>query len=498
MNEQVNLRTTADQAALRSTVYPMFINGREAPSSSGATFASVNPANGKVIAEVYEATSEDVGRAVAAAKHAFENGWRDTQPKERARLLRKLAELIDAKREMLSWVECHDVGKPISASRTWLAGAPATLDYYASVLLGMSGETLNVSDKTLMDWTLREPLGVCGLIVPWNFPLSIALLKLGPALAAGNCVVIKPSEVTPLSTVELGALVAEAGFPPGVVNIVNGPGSTVGTWLVQDPRVAKISFTGGTASGKTIFRQASDTMKRLTMELGGKSAAVVMQDADLGQAVNVAYTDIVRNSGQVCGACTRVMLHEAVADEFTERLAAKLRAVKIGLPDQDDTEMGPLVSETQLNRVKSYLEIGAAEGARPESYGNIDNRPELADGCFQLPILFQDANNGMRTSREEIFGPVLSLIPFSSEEQAIEIANDTPYGLAACIFTRDTASAMRLVRGINAGTVCVNTGARSAIDAPFGGFKESGLGKERGKEALWDDTQLKNVRYGLL
>ena len=485
------------EEVLRKSPYPMLIDGKEVPSLSGKTFESIDPSTGRVLAQVYEAGPEDVDLAVGAAQRAFDTVWRSTLPKERSRMLMKLADLLAARVEALSWLECYDAGKPIKASRAWLAGGPGTLEFYAGCLLGLSGETLDVSDKTLMDFTLREPLGVCGLIVPWNFPLSIALLKMAPALAAGNCVVIKPSEVTPLSTVELGALVAEAGFPPGVVNIVNGPGDPVGSAMVRDPRVAKISFTGGTESGKRIFRESAETVKRLTLELGGKSASVVFADADLDKAVAVAYTDIVRNSGQVCGACTRLMLQEEIAGAFLEKLEAKLRAVKVGAPESPDTEMGPLVSASQADKVRKYLDIGKAEGATVATYVDLSARADLASKAFLSPMLFHGANNAMRVAREEIFGPVLTVMRFRTEVEAVAMANDTRYGLAACVFTNDASRAMRLVRAISAGTVCVNTGVRSSVDAPFGGFRESGVGKERGKEALLDDTQVKNVRFGL-
>lgn len=482
---------------LRKEPYPMLIGGAEVPGRSGRTFASVDPSTGRHLADVYEADADDVASAVGAAQKAFEDGWRATTPKERSRKLTKLAELLAARIEAMAWIECYDAGKPIAASRGWLAGAPATLEYYAGCLLALSGETLDVSDRTLFDFTLREPLGVCGLIVPWNFPLSIALLKMAPALAAGNCVVVKPSELTPLSTVELGALVAEAGFPPGVVNVVNGPGPTVGAALVRDPRVAKISFTGGTESGKRIFRESADTVKRLTLELGGKSALIVFADADVEKAADVAFTDIVRNSGQVCGACTRVLLEDAIAGRFVEALERKLRAVNVGAPEDPRTQMGPLVSAAQAAKVRKYVEIGASEGARPREYVDLAGRSDLASGAYLPPMLFHDATNAMRVAREEIFGPVLTLMRFATEQEAVAIANDTRYGLAACAFTRDASRAMRMVKALSAGTVCINTGVRSSVDAPFGGFRESGLGKERGKEALLDDTQIKNVRFGL-
>ncbi len=482
---------------LRKEPYPMLIGGAEVPGRSGRTFASVDPSTGRHLADVYEADADDVASAVGAAQKAFEDGWRATTPKERSRKLTKLAELLAARIEAMAWIECYDAGKPIAASRGWLAGAPATLEYYAGCLLALAGETLDVSDRTLFDFTLREPLGVCGLIVPWNFPLSIALLKMAPALAAGNCVVVKPSELTPLSTVELGALVAEAGFPPGVVNVVNGPGPTVGAALVRDPRVAKISFTGGTESGKRIFRDSADTVKRLTLELGGKSALIVFADADVEKAADVAFTDIVRNSGQVCGACTRVLLEDAIAGRFVEALERKLRAVNVGAPEDPRTQMGPLVSSAQAAKVRKYVEIGASEGARPREYVDLAGRSDLASDAYLPPMLFHDATNAMRVAREEIFGPVLTLMRFATEQEAVAIANDTRYGLAACAFTRDASRAMRMVKALSAGTVCINTGVRSSVDAPFGGFRESGLGKERGKEALLDDTQIKNVRFGL-
>lgn len=483
---------------LRKQAYPLLIDGKEVASLAGRTFETLNPATGRAIAQVYEAGEEDVNAAVAAARRAYEGAWGKFTPKERSKALLRLAAKLAEHSELMAQLEVLDVGKPITQSRASIVGTPATLEYYASVLLTLAGETINVSDNSLIDFTLREPLGVCGLILPWNYPVSLAVLKLAPALAAGNTVVIKPSEVTPLSSVEMGRAILEAGFPDGVINIVNGPGATTGMALVRHPDVAKISFTGGTLTGRTIFREAADTVKRLTLELGGKSPLVVFDDADLGRAVGVAYNDITRNTGQVCAACTRLLLHETIADKFLDALTDKLTKIKVGDPQDEGTEMGPIVNLRQMQRINDYLSIGAEEGARPQSYLDLKGRKELGDGYFVPPVLFHDATSAMKVAREEIFGPVQTVIRFKTEDEAIRIANDSPYGLAAAIMTHDAARAMRMARGIQAGTVCINHGAKAAVDAPFGGYKQSGIGKERGIAAMLDDTQIKNVRFSVV
>lgn len=483
--------------AIRKEVYPLLIDGKEVPSASQKTFASHCPATGQKLADVYEGDEEDVDRAVKAAQRAFAGPWARMTPKERSRALFRFAKVLDSKKELFAQVEMLDVGKPILQSRASSAGLATAVEYYASCLLTLTGETINVSDHTLINFTLREPLGVCGLIVPWNYPVSLAVLKLAPALAAGNTVVIKPSEVTPLSTTELGKAALEAGLPDGVINIVHGRGAVAGSALSKHPGVAKVSFTGGTVTGRNVYRDAASTFKRVTLELGGKSPLIVFADADIDAAVTAAYNDLTRNTGQVCAACTRLLIEKPIHDEFVDRLKAKIRGVRIGMPEDENTEMGPLVNKAQLDKVMQYAEIGHKEGAELFRAHDLADRDDLRGGHFVAPLLFLNADNSMRVAQEEIFGPVQAIMTFKDEDDALTKANDSPYGLAAAAFTTDAARAMRMARSVQAGTVCINTAAKAAIDAPFGGYKESGFGKERGIAALLDDTQVKNVRFSL-
>lgn len=477
--------------------YLHFIGGKEVEGSSGEVFESIDPSTGSVLARFHKASKQDVDAAVEAARKAFEGPWSQFTPKERSKALLRLAEQISARAESLARMEVLDVGRPLTASVAAMKGIPATLEYYAGILLTLSGQTLNVSDKTIVDFTLREPLGVCGLILPWNYPMSLAILKLAPALAAGNTVVVKPSEVAPLSTAQLGQLAAEAGIPEGVINVVNGDGATTGMALVRHPKVAKISFTGGTETGKTIFREAANSVKRLTLELGGKSPLIVFGDADIDNAVQVAYNDLVRNSGQVCAACTRLIVADEVQEEFLDKLFLKAASVRVGDPRDPNTEMGPLVNAAQKEKVHQALVQASTDGIEVKSLTPLDEGSLSEGGFYVPPTALLKATSQSTVAQDEIFGPVQTVIRFATEEDAVRIANDSRYGLAAAVFTESGARAMRMAKALQAGTVCINHGAKASVDSPFGGYRESGVGKERGMEAMTDDTQIKNVRYSL-
>ena len=441
----------------------------------------LNPATEEPLAELEQAGLEETDAAVAHAKAAFP-AWRAVAPADRARLLRRLAALVEEHGEELARIESRNVGKPIAGARAEVGMVAQVFHFYAGAVDKHYGESIPVAGG--VDVTFREPLGVVGLIVPWNFPLNIASWKLGPALATGNTVVLKPAELTPLSALRLGELALEAGIPEGVVNVLAGKGSVVGARLVEHPDVAKIGFTGSTEVGRTVMEGAAATIKRVTLELGGKSANVVFADADLEQAAAAAPYAVFDNAGQDCCARSRILVQKSVYDEFLDYLVDATRQVRVGDPDDEATEMGPLISAAHRETVRGYVDGAsiAFRGAVPES-----------EKGFWFPCVLVEASAGDRIAREEVFGPVAAVIPFTDEAEAIRLANDTPYGLSGSIWTRDGAKALRVARAVEAGVLSVNSNSSVRVSTPFGGMKQSGFGRELGMHALDGYSEVKNV-----
>jgi acyl-CoA reductase-like NAD-dependent aldehyde dehydrogenase len=441
----------------------------------------LNPATEQPIVELDEAGVEEADEAVARARAAFP-AWRDVAPAARAGLLRKVATLVDENAEELARIESENVGKPISGARAEIGMVASVFHFYSGAVEKHYGDTIPVAGG--VDMTFREPLGVVGLIVPWNFPLNIASWKLGPALACGNTVVLKPAELTPLSALRLKELMNEAGIPDGVVNVLVGKGSVVGQRLVEHPEVAKIGFTGSTEVGREVMKAAAGTIKRVTLELGGKSANVVFADADLERAAASAPYAVFDNAGQDCCARSRILVQRSAYDRFLELLIAATAAVKVGDPKSEETEMGPLISAEQRERVSSYVD------------GNVVFRGNIPDSPgFWFPCTLVEASNDDRVAREEVFGPVAAVIPFEDEQEAVELANATPYGLSGSIWTRDGARALRVARGIDSGVLSINSNSSVRVSTPFGGFKQSGFGRELGMHALAGYSEVKNVYF---
>jgi len=445
--------------------------------------AVVDPATEETIAELESAGVEETDAAVARAKAAFP-AWRAVAPAERARVLRALATLVEEHHEELSRIESRNVGKPIAGARGEVAMVAQVFHFYAGAVDKHLGETIPVAGG--VDMTFREPLGVVGLITPWNFPLNIASWKLGPALACGNTVVLKPAELTPLSALRLAELALEAGIPDGVVNVVVGKGSVVGQRLIEHPDVAKIGFTGSTEVGREVMRGAAGTIKRVTLELGGKSANVIFADADLERAAAAAPYAVFDNAGQDCCARSRVLVEKSVYDRFLDALVQATRAVRVGNPLDESTEMGPLISAAHRETVASFVEQEPAfQGEVPEGPG------------FWFPCTIVEARETDRIAREEVFGPVVAVIPFcdEAEAEAVRIANDSNYGLSGSIWTRDGARALRVARAIDTGVLSINSNSSVRVSTPFGGFKQSGFGRELGMHALAGYSEVKNVFY---
>ncbi|MGF9909728.1 aldehyde dehydrogenase family protein [Brevibacillus porteri] len=477
----------------------MLINGEWVPSLSGNIYESINPANGEILAKIYEGDESDVDRAVRAARAAFKGEWSKTAPAERTKLLNKLADLLEQRAEEFAYLETLDGGNTITLTRhAFVPSAVAHLRYYAGWSTKLTGHTIPLTTGgNFHAYTTREPLGVCGQITPWNYPLLGTVWKLAAPLAAGNTVILKPSQQTSLTTLLLGELIIEAGFPPGVVNIVTGSGRKIGEAITNHPNIDKIGFTGSTEVGKGIMKKSADTLKKITLELGGKSPNIIFADADLDKAIQGAFLGMFTNQGQICVAGTRLYVEKAVYQQVTEKLIAMAQKMKVGNPLDPTTQMGPLISKEHLQTVKNYIEVAKKEGATVLTGGNILQEGELAAGNYLEPTILTDLEENCTVVKEEIFGPVLCIMPFENIEEVIERANATEYGLAAGVWTQNLAIAHKVSNALEAGTVWVNTYLKSDNALPFGGYKQSGIGTEMGYQGIEAYTKTKSVLISL-
>ncbi len=477
----------------------LFIDGEYVKSSDQATFEVKNPATQEVIARVSEATVEDVDKACRAARRAFEEGpWRTMTVAERCAKLSRMAEIILERKEEIARLDAIDVGKPyLSSVQHEVPRAAKNIKFFADFMEQQGGEVYPMEDEYL-NYTRYEPVGVAALITPWNVPFMLTTWKLGPCLAAGNTAVIKPAENTPLSVALLGEIAKEAGIPDGVVNVVHGLGSVVGTALTTHTEVDLISFTGSTATGKRIMKNGADSLKRVAFELGGKAANIVFEDANLDKAIPVSIQAAFMNSGQVCLAGSRILVQRSILDEFLERFKKAAMELKVGDPQNEDTKMGPVVSEEHYKKVTSYLEIAKEEHATLICGGKRPELPEYLNNGFYLePTVYVQENPKARICQEEIFGPIVTIIPFDTEEEALKIANDTEYGLNGVVWTENLQRAHRISHHVRAGTIWVNCWFVRDLRAPFGGFKKSGIGREGGHHSLEFFTEAKNICIAL-
>jgi betaine-aldehyde dehydrogenase len=475
-----------------------YIDGRFCEAASGRTLQVLNPATREVIARAPDSDGRDVERAVRAARRAFDrDGWPGTPARERGRILFRLAEHLRTNAARYAELETINNGKPLREAQADVADASFCFEYYGGLATKIRGDVLPVPENA-MTLALREPVGVAGQIVPWNYPLMMAVQKLAPALAAGCTSVLKPAEQTPVSILELAKAFEPAGVPPGVVNLVCGLGETAGAPIVTHPEVDKIAFTGSGAVGRLIMREAASTLKRLSLELGGKSPNIFFADADFEAAVDGALFGVFLNQGEVCSAGSRVLVERPIYPRLLDAMVERARTIRLGPGLDPRTQMGPLISQEQYDRVLSYLEIGRKEGRLAIGGGRPKDLPEGAEeGFFVEPTIYYDVDNSATIAREEIFGPVMAVIPFDREEDALRIANDTPFGLAAAVWTRDIFKALRTVRGLRAGIVWVNHMQPAPVEGPWGGMKQSGFGRELGVNGLEEYLETKQVYVNL-
>src|SRR6201996_4527370 len=481
-------------AVSQGNLESMLINGKWTEGTSSKRIPVYDPSTEEVIAEIPDASTADIDAAVAAARHAFdEGGWPQTSAQERGRILFRIAAKLREQASALAELETRNCGKPIVESEYDIADAATVFEYYGGLANKVSGTVNPVPDNAL-SLSVKEPVGVAGQIIPWNYPLGMASWKLAPALAAGCTCVLKPAEQTPLTMLKLAGWLGECGVPAGVVNVVTGLGQTAGAAIVAHRAVDKIAFTGSASVGKLIMRSAADTLKRVTLELGGKSPNIFFADADFEAAIDGALFGIFINQGEVCSAGSRVLVQRSIYSKFVDAMTEKARTIKLGAPLDRSTKMGPLVSKEQYDRVSSYLQVGKKEaklalgGGRPDGFSR---------GYYVQPTIFYDVDNSARIAREEIFGPVASVIPFEDERDALKIANDTSFGLAAAVWTRDIYRALRMVKAIRAGVVWVNHMQPTYVEAPWGGFKQSGFGRELGIHGIAEYLETKQVHINL-
>ncbi|MCQ9281618.1 aldehyde dehydrogenase family protein [Priestia aryabhattai] len=484
-----------DRTTVKTLALNMYINGEWRKAEKQRP--TVNPATGEVIGYAAEGSAEDMKAAIEAAREAFDSGiWSETSASERAAILFKIADKLEEAKEELAALETMDNGKPYREAEADVEDAAACFRYYAGLITKPDGQTYSVP-APMQAMVIKEPIGVCGLIVPWNYPLLMSVWKIAPALAAGNTIVFKPSEVTPVTPTKLFEILESVGLPKGVANLVMGAGDTVGNTLIQDKRVDKISFTGGTVTGKHIMRQAAENVTKVSLELGGKSPNIIFADADFETAVDYALFGIFAGSGQICAAGSRILVEESVAERFIERFAERAQKIKVGNGMDQEIEMGPLVSEEHMKKVLKYIEIGKQEGARLVCGGNRITSSGLEKGFFVEPTVFSSVTSNMKIVQDEIFGPVVVIQTFKDEKEAIKLANDTEYGLAGSVFTTDGAKALRVIKKLRAGITWVNTYHFTFNEAPWGGYKQSGIGRGLGTFGLEEFQEVKQININL-